>query len=343
MDGRGGAAWCGAAPPKASARVLLGPHVCALARAVEKQSDRFGSRACVHHAWSLVLLSVANDLDNACVSFKCWAPRSALLSRFAEVRDNKYVQTTDQRMRIEILGQRLLTGRLAIAQAAVVFAQRLFQMTKEYADKKTCWAPKGLPQPKLSEIPHIAAIFAEGGAKLAAIEKYNFAVEKKLNRVLVSRVVPDAEMVECIAVAKIKSVAEAITLTNMLSREVGSYALMHAAGFGATHWLLMCAFAEGDGRVLSQKLARDSMKHFKQSSWAEAGKEAVFGSSAEQAELKARFMLSRALAQGASPADANRLWNENYQLVYELSDAVCAKYVAKYAGEEARHAVFAKL
>ena len=54
-------------------------------------------------------------------------------------------------------------------------------------------------------------------------------------------------------------------------------------------------------------------------------------------------MLSRALAQGASPADANRLWNENYQLVYELSDAVCAKYVAKYAGEEARHAVFAKL
>ena len=46
-------------------------------------------------------------------------PKSALLNRFAELKDDAYVQTTNERMRIEVIGQRLLTGRLAIAEAAL--------------------------------------------------------------------------------------------------------------------------------------------------------------------------------------------------------------------------------
>ena len=40
-----------------------------------------------------------------------------MLNKFADVRNDEYVQTTDERMRIEVIGQRLLTGRLAIAEA----------------------------------------------------------------------------------------------------------------------------------------------------------------------------------------------------------------------------------
>ena len=40
-----------------------------------------------------------------------------MLNKFADVRNDAYVQTTDERMRIEVIGQRLLTGRLAIAEA----------------------------------------------------------------------------------------------------------------------------------------------------------------------------------------------------------------------------------
>ena len=64
--------------------------------------------------------TVANDLDNARVWFDhVRLPKSALLNRFADVIDDKYVQVGAERMRIEVIGQRLLTGRLAISQVCV--------------------------------------------------------------------------------------------------------------------------------------------------------------------------------------------------------------------------------
>lgn len=319
---------------------FYGPHGFVLQMRDETTGELFPGFSCE----DMGRKTVANDLDNARVSFNgVWADRSALLSRFAEIRDDKYVQTTKERMRIEILGQRLLTGRLAIAQASCKFAQKLFEMTKDYAMKKKCWAPKGMKQPSLAEVPHIAAIFAEGEAQLDVLDRFNRAVEKNLNKILRSNTIPDAQMVEEIAVAKIKSVQTAVTLTDKLGREVGSYALMHESGFGSTHWLYMCQFAEGDSRILLQKLARDSMKSFSKSSWTDTGKDIVFGSSAEQQEMKYRFQLSRALSAAATPQDSARLWDENYELVYALAESVCAKHVARLTDDDCRQTLFAKL
>jgi len=288
--------------------------------------------------------SVANDLDNSAISFNQFVvPKSALLNRFADVRDNKYVQTTERRMTIETVGQRLLTGRLAIAQASIVYAETLFKRAKQYADNKPCWAPKGQKQPSLSEVPHIAAIFAEGFEQLSTLQRYNFKIEELMIPVLKNREIPSAQLVEQIAVAKVKSVQTAITLTDKLARELGSYALMYESGLGTTHWLLMCQFAEGDTRILQQKLARDSMKKFKATSWKDTGKEIVFGTSAEQQEMKVRFQLSHALSSAAGPEDAGRLWNENYALVYELAETVCARHIADALDEGARESLFSKL
>lgn len=52
-----------------------------------------------------------------------------------------------------MIGQRLFTGRVAVAQAALEFRRGLFDMTKKYADKKPCWAPSG--EPMLSNIPQV--------------------------------------------------------------------------------------------------------------------------------------------------------------------------------------------
>lgn len=280
--------------------------------------------------------TVANDLDNARVSFSgVWADKSALLSRFAEIRDDEYVQTTAERMRIEILGQRLLTGRLAIAQASVQFAQSLFANTKDYAMQKKCWAPKGFRQPALAEVPHIAAIFAEGEAQLAVLGRFNAAVEENLNKVLRANGIPDAAMVEEIAVSKIKSVQTAVTLTDKLGREVGSYALMHESGFGSCHWLYMCQFAEGDSRILLQKLARDSMKTFSKNP--RAG-----GTTAEELEeRRCCALLGKMLAGAKTPQDGARLWDENFVLVYQLAEAVCAKHVARLTDDRSRQTLFA--
>jgi len=81
-------------------------------------------------------------------------------------------------------------------------------------------------------------------------------------------------------------------------------------------------------------MARDSMKDFQKSTWSDTGKEIVFGSSTEQQVMKNRFLLSRALSTAASPADAARLWNENWELVYALADAVCDRHFELMLGPE---------
>ena len=57
--------------------------------------------------------------------------RSALLNKFADIdaRKGEYVQVGEERMRIEVIGQRLLTGRVAIAEAALVSARALHLRT----------------------------------------------------------------------------------------------------------------------------------------------------------------------------------------------------------------------
>ena len=47
-----------------------------------------------------------------------------------------------------MIGQRLFTGRIAVGQAALGFARKLYATTKEYSDGKACWGPKGA-RPKL--------------------------------------------------------------------------------------------------------------------------------------------------------------------------------------------------
>jgi acyl-CoA oxidase len=66
--------------------------------------------------------TVANDLDNARITFEnLKISQACLLRRFGDVREGQYVVVDpSERMRIEVIGQRLLTGRLVIAEAALV-------------------------------------------------------------------------------------------------------------------------------------------------------------------------------------------------------------------------------
>ena len=113
--------------------------------------------------------TVANDLDNARIRFdSVWAPKSALLDRFAGVVDGVYKQHTKEGMKIEVIGQRLMTGRLAIAEAAVVAVRQLFIKTYNYASQKSVNGIRGaLP---LAELPHLEQLFGDADRKLTEIE-----------------------------------------------------------------------------------------------------------------------------------------------------------------------------
>ena len=101
--------------------------------------------------------TTGNDLDNARINFdNVWLDKDALLSKYATIEDDKYVQTTAERMRLEVIGQRLLTGRLAIAQAGLMFAKKLYEKTLEFAKQRQVWTPKGAPPMSLSQLPQLA-------------------------------------------------------------------------------------------------------------------------------------------------------------------------------------------
>jgi acyl-CoA oxidase len=207
--------------------------------------------------------TTGNDLDNAWIEFnQVELPRTALLSRFAEIdaQTGKYIQTTKDKMRIEIIGQRLLTGRVCVAQAALSFARKLFDMTRTYSDTKLCWSPNG--EIPLTKIPHLQKLYHDAYMKLDRLDEYCGRIEARLCKILQQNGIPDTKLVDAIAVAKINAVENAIDLSLRLKREVGSYALMGGTGFEHVDFLYCCSFAEGDSRILMQKLARDRLKNF---------------------------------------------------------------------------------
>ena len=132
-------------------------------------------------------------------------------------------------MRIEVIGQRLLTGRIAIAEAALVCARGILQKTEAYACQKVCNGLAG--ETSLHSMPQLRAVFEESHAALAEMEAFASGVEARLSECLRAGTIPSADLVDAIAVAKIKCIEVALERTSVLRQEVGSYALMHGTGF----------------------------------------------------------------------------------------------------------------
>merc|ERR1711979_162486 len=95
-------------------------------------------------------------------------------------------------------------------------------------------------------------------------------VERQLHQYLKTDGLPPAEMGEAIGVAKIRGVHTALRCYQELSSEVGSHALMAGdghSGFLFGDILLVTKFAEGDSRILMQKMARDRLRQFQKGGW----------------------------------------------------------------------------
>jgi len=255
--------------------------------------------------------TIGNDLDNARITFsKVWLPRDALLSRWASIEGGAYVQQPGAVSNIDMIGQRLYTGRAVIAGSTLVFARTLFKRAREYADNKQCWDPKG--SISLSEVPQLGWLYRDADAQLSRVEALSVAVEEGLCQCLRSRRIPDVKLVEMVSALKVKAIETSISLCFRLKQELGSYALMGGTGFEKMDYLQCCKFAEGDSRILMQKLARDRLKAFskKQEGTPE--------------EVKVCSRLGQALMTGGKKA-----WNDNWELVYTLAQLVVDRVVGE--------------
>ena len=97
--------------------------------------------------------------------------------------------------------------------------------------------------------------------------------------------------------------------------------------------LLCCKFAEGDSRVLKMKMARDRLEAVK--------KRGVFTELARvptldangRAESWAALRLARAMsaAMQGGGTEIARVWDAEWETVYGLADAVCARHMREVA------------
>jgi acyl-CoA oxidase len=78
-------------------------------------------------------------------------------------------------------------------------------------------------------------------------------------------------------------------------------------------FLQACKFAEGDSRILMQKMARDRLKQFS------SGKGDDF--SADEKRLCSTLGANMAAAT-KSGTDKQQAWDDEWKTVYELADAV---------------------
>lgn len=259
--------------------------------------------------------TTGNDLDNAWIQFNSFVvPKSTLLNRYCEIQNDQYVQTTKDKVTFAVFGQRLLSGRTCVAQAAATFCYNLYAETQHYAQERKCWSPNG--KVALGSVPHIKALFDEAQASLFQMQTYMLKVEAALCECLKRDTIPPPELVQAIAVGKIAVVEQAISLSFRLKQEVGSYALMSGNGFEDMDFLQCCKFAEGDGRILQQKLARDQVRLFQQ------GK--LTGVDPKSHEAHLLKVLHEAGKDG---------WDLNWKSVYGLASEIQQRVVREWIGD----------
>merc|ERR550514_1542508 len=143
--------------------------------------------------------------------------------------------------------------------------------------------------------------------------------EEELSVCLRNGAIPPEHLVEAIACAKVKVCENAIDLCFRLKQEVGSYALMGNTGFEQMDFLQCCKFAEGDSRILMQKMARDRMRLF------EKGRKM-----GPESEEKICLQLGSALKSGGKTA-----WDDNYLTVYQLAEATMDRIMGEFIPEHA--------
>lgn len=260
--------------------------------------------------------SIGNDLDNARINFsKVWLPKNSLLDRFGGITDTGDYGARGTVSNADMILQRLYTGRVVIAASTLVFTRSLYKQTREYADQKQCWIPKG--KISLSEVPQLATLYDEADHALRRVETLQADVEAGLSHCLRNNVVPDFHLVEKVAALKVKAIETCIEYCFKLKQEVGSYALMGGTGFEKLDYLQCCKFAEGDSRILMQKISRDRLQAFSQEQKGSEG------------ETRICRDLGQKLMTGGKTA-----WVDNWKLVYGLADAVIER-VLEEAGAPA--------
>eukprot|EP00041_Stephanoeca_diplocostata_P001427 m.19969 g.19969 ORF g.19969 m.19969 type:complete len:594 (-) comp11997_c0_seq2:318-2099(-) len=200
-----------------------------------------------------------NGLDNANIWFESVnLPLDSLLRGISSVSsDGEYqLVNPDVPFRFVSVAQRLLSGRICIAGAAISQLRKVFDEVAQYSKARLIPTGRDLTTP-LAELPVMRDTLDGIDASMAVFRHYVRASEESF----MSCKTITNELVNQIASGKIEVVGYCIDAVLSLKAHVGSLSLQETGPFGtATDILYVYRFAEGDSAILQQKLARDALK-----------------------------------------------------------------------------------
>jgi acyl-CoA oxidase len=200
-----------------------------------------------------------NALDNAIVAFdSVRLPHSSLLGRHARIVDGRY-DAPNGPVRFVQLAQRLLSGRLCIATASLSALDMVSADVRAYmAGRMVCTGP-AQTQPLLA-LPYVVEALRRADDIAWVFRAYMHVCEADFAALIEGGQDVPASVVDAIAAAKCELVEFATTTGLRLRQLVGAYGLAAGSQFGIMDIFLCMRFAEGDTRVLQQKLARDLLR-----------------------------------------------------------------------------------
>lgn len=202
---------------------------------------------------------------------------------------------------------------------------------EEYAHRKVCNALNG--ETTLASMPQLQAVFSKSYATLDEMIRFSAAIERRLSKCLSEGTIPDENLIDAISVCKIRCIDAATQSVHALRQEVGSYALMWGTGFELDDMFLCTKFAEGDSRILQQKLMRDRLKKLKADGLVESVLSAMNPVSADAAEARAALLLAQKLAPAGR--DRNKMaakMNEHWEEIYALSELIADRHIRTVPG-----------
>lgn len=157
------------------------------------------------------------------------------------------------------IADRLLTGRLILAQCCFEGCKSVFDKIENYAKNKKL---DGFKNRSLYDVPSIKNLFRRFREQYRLNNIYNSVVERTYCKYIKKypNIPLQPELIKKINICKIVSTERVCELISELQIKIGSVSLTHMdANLDS---FLTFRFAEGDTNILRQKIVRDTMSNF---------------------------------------------------------------------------------
>lgn len=219
------------------------------------------------HVTSLPTKTALKSLDNAAISFDHFrVPRSALLSRFAELQGQgeatifQLKLPPGARKMLDVLVFRLLTGRIVLSEASLAQALWRLRLNWRYAEGRELWRGRKDKGKRMSEMPLVCSAFRDYGESIGVLAEF----VEHTREVVASSIIDDKftnDTVEATCMCKFLGTGFAVDASSAVRKVMASQALLAESEMGPESFIANAtSAAEGDNTIMELKIVNDLVR-----------------------------------------------------------------------------------